>query len=219
MTARHTLNMVAFPQDTAHRDLPIEWARGAASQILGWMWLSFDRLRADHLTRVDLCQPLDQLERSLTQNHYLDLQEVWHKDTAGFSSLRPVHECAEFESLSLPGAKPPTYDFGFVHGEHRRWVWPVEAKVLRTSTTLHKYMSDVREKFEAGIAAPLTGEGGMIAYLLSGDPEAVFANLQGLLSTPLEEFQEFASRPHRVSRHLRTMAPALRLHHMVMACY
>lgn len=219
MTLRRTLSTLAFPKDTANPDLPVEWASGAAAQILGWMWLSFDRLRDSYLVHVDLRQPLDQLERSLTLQHFIDLQLIIHEDTDGFSSLVPVHECDEFESLSSPSAKPPAYDFGFVHVVHRRWIWPIEAKVLRTPESLREYMGDIHRKFETGIAAPLIGEGAMIAYLLAGNAESVFTNLQRYLSIPLESLSEYAQRPHRTSYHSRSLAPLLRLHHMVMACY
>ena len=36
---------------------------------------------------------------------------------------------------------------------------------------------------------------------------------------PLERVAEFASRPHRASRHSRPDAPALCLHHMIMVCF
>jgi len=216
---RRTLSALAFPGDHSNPDLPVEWARGVATQILGWMWTSFDRLRTGHLTRIDLGQPIEQLERGLTLMHFIDLQCVVGEETGGFSSLIPVHECPELESLSSPGAKPPAYDFGFVHVDHRRWIWPIEAKVLQVPGTVSEYLSDVRDKFEAGVAAPLTGEGGMVAYLLSGEAEAVFAHLQRKLSMPLEMISEYADRPHRMSFHSRSQVPALRLHHMVMICY
>ncbi|HEY2294987.1 MAG TPA: hypothetical protein VGM86_30145 [Thermoanaerobaculia bacterium] len=219
MKLRRTLSALTFPTDTAYRDLPVEWAKGVAVQILGWMWLSFDRLKANHLAGVDIGQPIDQLERGLTFHHFIDLQVLVREQTEGFSSLIPVHECEEFESLSSGGARPPSYDFGFVHVEHRRWIWPIEAKVLPTPGLLHDYLGDVRNKFESGVAAPLVGEGGMIAYLLSGSTDAVFLNLQEHLASRLETVHEYEGRPHRTSFHMRSTAPALRLHHMVMVCY
>jgi len=182
------------------------------------MWRSFDNLRERHLVNIDLTQPLDQLERDLTRHHSIELLLVFAADTDGFTSLVPQHEWDEFESLTSSSAKPPAYDFAFVHVGHRRWAWPIEAKVLPTPGTLADYMRDVRDKFESGIAAPLVGEGGMIGYLLTGTAEAFFENLKDGLSTPLEGVAEFATRSHRASRHSRGTTPALRLHHMIMAC-
>lgn len=218
MTRRHTFSKIAFAGDTTNPDLPVEWARDVTIQVLGWMWQAFDQFRREYLTRVDFRQPLDQLERDLARHHFVDLQQVFHFATDGFSSLIPASEWPEMESLSTPQAKPPAYDFAFVHVEHRRWAWPIEAKVLQTPGSLHEYVSDVRDKFETGVAAPLVGEGGMIAYLLSGTVEAVFTNLQERLSTSLAVVPEFITRPHRASNHARATAPTVRLHHMVMAC-
>jgi hypothetical protein len=217
MTVRRTFSSLAFAGDTANPELPVDWANGATAQILDWMWRSFDNLRSRHFTGIDLIQPLDPLERDLTRHHSIELQLVFIADTDGFTSLVPQHEWDEFESLTSPSAKPPAYDFAFVHIEHRRWAWPIEAKVLPTPASLAEYLGDVG-KFESGIAAPLVGEGGLIGYLLSGTAEAFLSNVQSKLSAKLEPLPAFSSRPHRVSRHTRTKCPPLRLHHMIMVC-
>ena len=218
MSRRRTFSELAFAGDTQDPDLPVEWARGVAFQILKWMWQAFDQLRVGHLQRVDLTQPLDQLERDLTRNHFLDLQAVFQRETDGFPSVFPSHEWPEMETRSSSKAKPPAYDFAFVHFEHRRWAWPIEAKVLSAPGTLHEYLKDVRQKFEEGIAAPLVGEGAMIGYLITGTADEVFANLRARLSTTLDAVAEFADRPHQSSNHQRASNPALRLHHMIMVC-
>jgi hypothetical protein len=218
MSRRSTFSELAFAGDMQDPNLPVEWARGVAIQILNWMWQAFDRLRIGVLWRVDLTQPLDQLERDLTRNHFMELQAVFQIATAGYASFYPEREWDEMETLSSSQAKPPAYDFAFVHYEHRRWAWPIEAKVLLTPATLHAYMGDVREKFEAGVAAPIVGEGGMIAYLLSDTADAVFENLQTQLGQTLAIVPEFTDRPHRVSNHPRVSYPPLRLHHMMMVC-
>lgn len=216
MTGRRTFSSLAFAADMANPDLPVDWAGGAAIQILDWMWRSFDLLREKHLAGVDLTQPLDQLERDLTRNHFVELQLLFYAETEGLASIQPQREWDEFESLSSAQAKPPAYDFAFIHVDHRRWAWPIEAKVLPTAATMADYLKDVREKFAEGVAAPRVGEGGMIGYLLSGLPEAFLANLESALAQMLELVTEFHTRPHRASRHARDKAPPLRLHHMVM---
>jgi hypothetical protein len=216
MTTRRTFSSLAYAGDTENPDLPIEWAAGAAIQILDWMWRSFDNLRLK-LVNIDLSQPLLQLERDLTRHHSIEITLLFLAETEGFHSLVPQHEWDEFESLTSASAKPPAYDFAFVHIQHRRWAWPIEAKPLPSPGTLADYLGDVRE-FELGTAAPLVGEAGMLGYLLAGSAEAFLENLQGALSTPLETVPEFTSRPHRASRHSRTGKPFLRLHHMIMTC-
>jgi len=218
MIRRPTFSDLAWPEDPADADLPQQWAQSVTIQVLDWTWRAFDQLHGNRLSHVDLRQPLEQLERDLTRNHFIEIQALFRAETDGFSTLIPVHEWPEMETRSSPPARPRAYDLGFVHLGHRRWAWPIEAKVLSTPASLHDYLADVRDKFECGVAAPLVGEGGMIGYLLSGQPDACFACLEKGLSCPLVVVPEFASRPHRASSHDRTQAPSLRLHHMVMPC-
>ena len=161
-------------------------------------------------------QSAEQLERNLTFLHFGEIQEIWARETEGFSSLRPGHEIPELENRVSSSAKPPANDLGFVHTENQRWIWPVEAKVLPTSAALAEYLNDVRDKFVAGIAGPFVGEGGMIGYLLKGLPSDVFDKLTCELGQSLLPVSEFNARQHRSSRHARENSPSLRLHHMIM---
>jgi hypothetical protein len=216
MSRRPTLNEMLWPDDPADADLPVQWAESLSVQVLEWVWRSYDQLRDRHLARVDFAQSAEQLERNLTLLHFGEIQEIWARETDGFSSLRPGHEIPEFENRISPSAKPPAYDLGFIHTENQRWIWPVEAKVLPTSAALAEYLNDVRGKFVAGIAGPFVGEAGMIGYLLQGLPQDVFDKLIRELGQPLLSVPEFSVRQHRSSQHLRTDAPLLRLHHLIM---
>lgn len=216
MRRHQTLSEVLAPNDTVDPALPIEWARGATTQILRWVWLAFDALHA-RLLPVDFAVPLEQLERDLVRLHYQNLLEVWRRETQGFPSIQPHHEWPEMESRKSAQAKPPAYDLAFVDITHSRWVWPLEAKVLDTPHTLSDYMGDVNHKFVAGIAAPLCGDGGMIGYLLSGQADDVFTRLEENYQLRLTPMSEPAGRPQRRSEHSRATAPTLRLHHLVMS--
>lgn len=205
-----------WPLDTADADLPIYWARSVAIQALGWVWKGYDVLRGN-LSAIDLTQPLEQLERNLTELHFHEIQRCWARETNGFSSIQPGHELPELLSRSAPPAKPPAYDLGFVHAENRLWKFPIEAKVLPTDRSLSEYLKDVRGKFAAGIAAPIVGEGGMIGYLLRGREATVFAGVESVLGQTLNTLADFSLRPHKTTRHERNEYPALRLHHMIMS--
>lgn len=216
MSLRRTLNSLAFPEDASLGNLPVEWAADVSNQILQWTWLSFERLKTGPLKGIDFTVPIDQLERSITQQHYIELQIVITEGTDGFCSFILVHECDEFERLKTANSKPPANDFGFVHRVHRRWIWPIEAKVLPTPGTLRKYLGDV-QKFLDGRAGPLVGEGGMIGYLLKGKTTDFFDQLLKHIN-PLDELAGYPRESHRASQHDRNGAPRLRLHHMSMVC-
>ena len=215
MSRHRTVSELVWPTDPLDTDLPVAWARGVAVQVLGWSWQAYDELARDIAT-VDLTQPLEQLERNLTELHFYRIQRLWAKDTDGFCSVQPGHEMPELLSRSSAAAKPPAYDLGFVHTEQPLWKWPIEAKLLPGPAALAEYLKDVRGKFETGIAAPVVGEGGMIGYLLKGKHELVLDNLAKELAQELAVLSEFSTRPHRISQHVRAGKPTLRLHHMIM---
>jgi len=77
MIRRSAFSELAWPDDPADAELPIQWAHGVATQVLDWTWRAFDSLRAKHLARVDLTQPLEQLERDLTRNHFVEIQVLF----------------------------------------------------------------------------------------------------------------------------------------------
>jgi hypothetical protein len=216
MNQRRTLNSLAFPEDLNQGNLPVEWAASVSDQILNWTWLSFERLEVARLANIDFTIPIEQLERALTQLHCIELQLVMAEQTDGYCSFVAIHECDEFEKLKTAKSKPPANDIGLVHRNHRRWIWPIEAKVVPTPGTLHEYLDDV-EKFIDGRAGPLVGEGGMIGYLLSGSTSDFFEELLKRIQ-PLKGVPGFSLDIHRASQHERATAPRLRLHHMSMAC-
>ena len=212
-----TFSELRWPDNPSDADLPVRWARSVATQVLDWTWRAFDALRTNHhLALVDLSQPLEQLERDLTRNHFIEIQKLFHTETDGFSSFVPLHEWPETESRRSAQAKPPSYDLAFVSLDNRRWVWPLEAKVVSSPGQLAEYLKDVNDKFIGCIAAPLVGEGAMIAYLLTNETTTFLENLTERLGQTLEPVPAFSRRPHRVSHHSRDAAPNLRLHHLSM---
>ena len=193
-----------------------EWVASMTKQALDFTWRGFDSLLKEQLHKIDFAQKIEQLERSLTANHFAEIQKIWAKDTGGHSSFYPHHEDPEMETRSSASAKPPAYDLAFVCESNRRFIWPIEAKVVETPGVLAPYLEDVA-KFESGVAAPLTGVGGLIAYLRSGTALEFFAKLHLALKQDLAVCPLSPLRAHRTSLHSRTTAPELLLHHMGMA--
>jgi len=167
------------------------WAGEIAVQVLDWAWRAFDSLHA--LGRIDLNQSLEQLERDLTSHHFREIQRLWKLETEGFSAFCPHHEWSEMATRSPAPAKPPAYDLAFVWNENPRVAWPIEAKVVATTSSLAEYVADTA-KFTNGTAAPFVGEGAQIAYLLSGVAAEFFANVSKRLAFKLKSPPEFTSR-------------------------
>jgi hypothetical protein len=213
--SRPTVSELVWPMDVESHQQAQEWAGAASLQVLDWTWRAFDALRTNVLNRIDLRQPLEQLERDLTSHHFREIQKLWTRETDGYSAFAPQHEWSEMATRSPAPAKPPANDIAFVWNDNQRVAWPIEAKVVSTVAALAKYLQDTA-KFTNGKAAPFVGEGAQIAYLLSGLADSFFLNLSNHFT--LEVVNEFANRSHRCSRHKRTSAPALLLHHMAMLC-
>lgn len=215
--SRPTLSELAWPMDADSRQQAQEWAGEVARQVLDWTWRAFDSLRTNILSRIDLTQPLEQVERDLASHHFREIQLLWKTETDGYSAFSPHHEWPEMATRSPAPAKPPAYDIAFVWADNPRVAWPIEAKVVQTPGTLAEYVADTK-KFTGGIASPFVSEGGQVAYLLTGATDEFFSNLSAGSSVALEEVAEFSARPHRMSLHPRASAPDLRLHHMAMFC-
>ena len=215
--SRPTLGELVWPMDDESRQQAEEWTAGVSIQVLDWTWRAFDALRLNVLNRVDMNQPLDQLERDLTSKHFIEIQRLFAAETDGMSSIVPHHEFPENESRPGGSGKPPASDISFIWYDNQRVSWPIEAKILATARTLAPYLGDVK-KFTDGIAAPFSGAGAQIAYLLSGTADDFFNNLGPALSLALQTMPEFSARAHRVSSHARKSSPELKLHHMAMRC-
>lgn len=213
--SRPTLSELRWPTDDESHRQAVDWAEGITFQIFDWTWRAYDALSISVLHHVDLSQPLDQLERDLTRNHFAEIQALWARETDGESSIEPQPEYPELETRSPAPAKPPAYDIAFVWRANRRIALPIEAKVLKSPSTLADYLGDT-DKFVTGIAAPLVGKGGQVGYLLKGASSDFFTNLECRLNIRLHIVRGFAQRHHRESQHDRSNHCVLRLHHLIM---
>jgi hypothetical protein len=219
MTRHKTLSELMWPDTST--EMAVDWAAGVSSRVIDWTWRAFDELRKELAVRkIDWDVPIEQLERSLVQLHFLEIQEIYLTETDGLATIVPIHEWDEFESRSRASAKPRSCDFGFCAGKalNRRWFWPIEAKVIYTSNSLADYLKDVKGKFVGGKVAPFVGEGGMVAYFVGTDSDSFFSGLERQLKARLEFVKGFREDSHRVSRHKRRGRPPIRLHHMRMLC-
>jgi hypothetical protein len=101
-------------------------------------------------------------------------------------------------------------------------MWPIEAKVLDTAGQVSEYINEIHGNFLTCRYAPFSSEAAMLAYLVSGNINQLFANLEARIQCTLSPHPRFADRPHKVSSHTRHVPagkpyPAqLSLHHLVL---
>ena len=112
---------------------------------------------------------------------------------------------------------------GFVLYGNERSIFPIEAKVIHTSTAVGEYVNEVKANYLTCRYAPFSREGSMLGYLLQGDVEVVFEGLGTKLDVNLETYEPLFDRNHRLSVHSRTSTPfcdyfpgLFRCHHLIM---
>lgn len=204
--------------DADFLQLSDEWWKAVSNSILNKLWAAYDSMVTELLWRVDWSAPIENIERELTEL----LESCIQDQMTGFEPYHCQHGSYESESRSSAPAQPPAYDIAFVVRHNRRLRWPLEAKVLASPNAVGPYVTDLRRNFLTGRYGPFCGEGAMVAYLRSGDPEVTLASLGATLKCTITPSRDFPDRPHGCSQHSRTIPPGKRwvesflCHHLVM---
>jgi hypothetical protein len=215
---RRTLGEVRWPTTPEFVAVAESWKHGSSIRLLGFVWLAYDRLYENVLSQVDVTLADEDLERSITELLEPEIRRVMTGDEAFYVQ----HGCYEHESRLSAPAQPPAYDIAFRLYGNPRIMWPLEAKVLRTEGQVADYVSDVNGQFLTCRYAPFSREGGMLGYLVSGDPNRTFDNIAAKVACSLRSCLAFKGRPHRVSDHIRhvpngkSYPAAFRCHHLML---
>lgn len=196
---------VDLPEFEAIADL---WPDDVVNEMLSLVWDGFEQMKELHFQRVDFSQPFEQLERSLTDLHLDEIQILWKQRSDGFKSFIPKHEAWEFHSRKNASSMPSSIDIGFVLIANRSLRWSVEAKVLERPADVSRYLADLTEKYLKGKGATLSATAALAGYLKKGTPNEVFPHLERRLDQKLNSTKSFPNKPHRTSRHKRSI-PAL----------
>jgi hypothetical protein len=173
-----------------------EWCRDQSAMLLGFVWNAYDQMLDDK-------PPLDggDLERSITER-------LFHRIDRTMSRFEPfylLHEPKERESRKSNRGQPPEYDLAFVLRMDETVMWPLEAKVLETPANISDYVNALLEKFLKCKYAPFCSEGAILGYLLSGSPADAFSAIASEVPCVLSNHPSFTSRPHKLSRHNRSV--------------
>ena len=193
------------------------WCSNQSANLLAFVWQGYDFLLAELPAGTD---PKD-LERSITQSLELRIRRAM----SGYEPFDIQHGSYERETMMPPPSQPPQYDLAFVLRANERIMWPLEAKVLETDAKVGQYIKDINYEFLTCRYAPFSSEGAMVSYLLSGNPEKVFENIEAKIPCQLTTHPEFANRPHKFSEHKRSVKKGkpypceFRCHHLIFEFY
>jgi hypothetical protein len=182
--------------DPAFIALSRSWMQNPARQLLGFIWLAYENMRASP-PQVDT----NDLERSITQLLEPRVRDVMTGDEPFYIQHGPF----ERETMKAPPAQPPEYDLAFVLRADERIMWPMEAKILATPKNVASYVRDVKNEFLTCRYAPFSNSGAMLGYLLSGQPCDVFTTIEEKLRCTLSPVAEHPAKPNRLSQHQRTV--------------
>jgi hypothetical protein len=187
----------------------------ASVQLLDLVWKGYDLLVGE-VANLDLSQPLDDLERSLTELLERRIRRLMN----GFEPFDIQHGPYERETRKPAPAQPPQYDLAFILRANERVMWPLEAKVLPRA--LAEYIADIKNEFLTCRYAPFSAEGGMLGYVTDGDSDAHFQSIATGVPAALNRHPNFGTRAHRTSDHVRAIPqdkayPAeFRIHHLLL---
>ena len=215
MARRLTVIEARFPARTAFNSLLSSWRRDGLVVLLTSVWIGYDLLRTEVLDSVDITEADDDLERSITM-----LLEPRIRRNLESCPWEIQHGSYEQATRKPSPAQPPQYDLAFVLRANPRYMWPLEAKVVRTPTAVAPYVKELKANFLSGRYAPFSPSGAMLGYLVTGDESDAFSSIANAVPCELKPHPELATRPHRTSIHLRkkTRVRGARLicHHLMM---
>jgi len=212
-----TISELRWPGSGDFVALAEAWRPDASNILLRFVWAGHDRLCREVLCEIDSGRADEDMERDITQL----LEPRIGQGMTGFEPFDVQHGSYERETRKPSPAQPPAYDIAFVLRQNPRVMWPLEAKVLRTDGAVAGYVTDIKNEFLKCRYAPFSSEGGMLAYLLSGNPATAFSNIAQKLRCRLTHHPDFPHRQHKFSDHTRPVPRGrpyprrFRCHHLV----
>lgn len=200
------------------------WNEALVDNMLRLVWEAYDQLSGELLAGINWEEDYDDLERSIS----VELERVIRMKMNSFMPIVVQHGPYEHESRSATkrNAQPPQYDIAFCWISDPRFMWPLEAKVLKsdsdTESDLGDYISTISVRYLMCRYAPFSNAGAMIGYLKTGDAEVVVGHIAKRLGCRLAPNTKFPDRCHRTSDHKRHVPSGkdypteFRCHHLIM---
>jgi hypothetical protein len=217
---RNTISESVFSDKHEFVELVKNWRPDGVTVLLNLVWEGFDLYKNAILSRIDLSQSDDQLERDITQSLSIYIEQASTK----FEPFVIRTEFYEMELREPSPARPKQYDLAFVWSNppNVRIIWPLEAKLLQSDGSVSKYINEIKDNYLTCRYSPFSSEAGMLGYLLKGEPQKAFDNIEKSLEGVLSNHPDFPNREHRTSDHQRKVPldknyPSnFRCHHLLL---
>jgi len=218
---RRTLAEARYPMTAAFAGFLPGFRKDFTTVMWRIVWCAYDLLCEEVLGQVAVAEADEALETQVTALLEPCMQRCLRRDFPTFAWY-VQHGALESETRLPAPARHREYDIAFVLNQNPRWKWPLEAKVLRTDGAVGDYANTLRERFLTCVYAPLSGEGAMLGYLVSGEPGRALAAIAVSVPCTMIQHPEFADRPHKTSEHRRQVpqgtpfAETLHCHHLIL---
>lgn len=191
------------------------WRRDAVHTLLQTVWRGYVRLSTEIANAGGLTGAEENLERGITER----LAHHIRNEMSASMAVELEHEPKEEATRAKAPAQPPEYDLAFRALADPRVMFPLEAKVMHTDTTVAEYAKEVRGNYLTGRYAPFANDGGMLGYLIKGNVDNAFDAIEKSLRVTLLMTSE---RRQRMSEHVRNipvrkiLGAPFRCHHLIM---
>jgi len=197
----HTYSERRWPDTPEFNSVLRSWKSAGSVILLRLVWSGYDSFYKEALVQVDCSRDDKDLERDITQI----LEPKIRETMSGFEPFYVQHGPYEHETRQPAPAQPPQYDIAFILRAYPRAMWPLEAKVLRTDRNIGKYVDEIKNNFLTCRYAPFSNEAAMLGYLLSGDCNKAFDNINSKTEWNLKNHLNFPGRAHKISHHKRNL--------------
>jgi hypothetical protein len=197
----HTYSERRWPDTLEFNSVLRSWKSAGSVILLRLVWIGYDSFYKEALAQVDCSRDDKDLERDITQI----LEPKIRETMSGFEPFYVQHGPYEHETRQPAPAQPPQYDIAFILWACPRVMWPLEAKVLRTDRNIGKYVDEIKNNFLTCRYAPFSSEAAMLGYLLSGDCNKAFDNINSRTEWKLKNHPNFPGRAHKISHHKRNL--------------
>lgn len=218
MTRRATISELRWPTSPEFVQAASQHGASIVSDIVAALWAGYDSFFADVIAPLGSYPVGDEMERNLTSLLHPHVRDAM----TGFEPYYVAHAQRENETRAPAPAQAPEYDLAFVLNANPRVCWPVEAKFLQTDGTVTAYVDEIDEQYLSCRYAPFSSSGAMLAYLFTGDPSKLLANIANSLGLPMAVPSYINGRHHRTTDHQRRVPQgksypsSFQCHHLVM---
>lgn len=209
-------------QDVSILSLGNEWNEGWKIRVFETIWQAYDKLMEFY--KVNGKNAKDEIENQITSDLVLNANDVKYDVLEGF----PPTETRKLQFHNQPPDEKKSNDIGVFLGVDNKPVFIFESKKIESLSEkqdwrgILSYQKDLQAYLDEYYGSHLP-ESALIAYLHIGTTDKMFELIKTSIKTKLKQFSKFASRPHKTSKHKKTISSSANkdflCHHLIFEMF